>query len=338
MASKSLLSLRFDPGRLIDAWDRGTTREELVSSIVVAVVSALLFSALGLLWIIANVALVPAWSRALVAAMAAVLTLGYCTVRFRPLIATALGFVLALQLGSLFGAATGYLVYSAGADFPLIDAELYSVDRTLGFDWYAMLRWFADYPLLVKLTRVAYDQAGTQIAFIFLTLILVRQHDRLMKLVTAQFLALLIVHVIAIFLPAIGAYGYLGLSSADHPGMALTSEGHTVAQVMQLRSGELFDLSTARMMGLITFPSFHTVLALQSAWAFWQVRVLRWPAAAFNFLVWVGTLLHGSHHLTDTIAGAAVAIFGIYAAHRLTTIARRQMFGEPDLVQSPKST
>lgn len=338
MANTSLLSLRFDPGRFVVAWDTANTREELVSSIIVAAASALLFSALGALWIVANVDLVPDWSRALVAVMASVLTLGYCTIRFRPLIATTLGFVFALQLGSLFGAATGYLVYSAGAEFPLIDAKLYAIDRALGFDWEAMLRWSADYPALVKLTRVAYDQAGTQIAFIFLTLLVVRQNDRLMKLVTAQFLALVIVHVVAIFLPAVGAYGYLGLTAADHPGMALTSEGHTVVQVMQLRTGELFDLSQVQMMGLITFPSFHTVLAVQSGWAFWQVRVLRWPAVGFNILVWMGTLLHGSHHLIDTVAGAGVAACCIYVAYRLTGMVQHWLFGYPDADQSPRST
>lgn len=255
MATSSLQIARFDPRNLVAAWTDTTGRDELVASIVVAVGSALLFVALGGLWLVANVRLVPVWSALVIAAVAGLLAVFYCTVRFRPVFATTLGFVLALQLGSVFGAATGYLVYSAGAAFPLVDGDLYAIDRALGFDWAAMLHWFGDYPALVRLTGFSYDQAGPQVGVIFL--------------------ALVIVHSVAIFLPAVGAYGYLGLTGADHPGMVLTSEGHTVAQVMQLRTGELFDLGRAPMMGLITFPSFHTVMALHSAWALWPVRALR---------------------------------------------------------------
>lgn len=338
MATTSLQISRFDARSIVAAWTDTTGRDELVASIVVAVGSALLFVALGGLWLVANVRLVPVWSALVIAAVAGLLAVFYCTVRFRPVFATTLGFVLALQLGSVFGAATGYLVYSAGAAFPLVDGDLYAIDRALGFDWAAMLHWFGDYPALVRLTGFSYDQAGPQVGVIFLALLLACQNVRLMKFVTAQFLALVIVHSVAIFLPAVGAYGYLGLTGADHPGMVLTSEGHTVAQVMQLRTGELFDLARAPMMGLITFPSFHTVMALHSAWALWPVRALRWPAVTFNILVWVGTLLHGSHHLIDTIAGAVVAVLCIYAAHRLCALVQPWLFGGIEKVHSPKST
>lgn len=147
-------------------------------------------------------------------------------------------------------------------------------------------------------------------------------------MVAGGLLSLTIVHAVAIFLPAIGAYGYLGLTPADHPGLVLTSEGRTVAHVLGLRGTLPFDRSMTGTMGLITFPSFHTVLAVQSAWAFWRVRFLRWPALGFNFLVWLGTLLHGSHHLSDTIAGAAVALASLWIVHRLSDGVRGRLYPE----------
>lgn len=327
MIATSPLHLRFNPSGFLRDWDSGSSRDELVSSIIAALARALLFFCLGLLWIFANVHLDPVWSQLPIIFLVGILTIGYCTVRFRPIIATVLAFILALKLGVFLGPANGYFVYSAGAGFPLIDAELYAIDQWMGFDWRTMLHWFADHPFWMKLTRVAYDQAGTQLILALPLLVLMRQNDRLMKLVTAQFLALATVHLVAIFAPAVGAYGYLGLTPADHPGMMLISEGHTAVQVMQLRTGELFDLTAVPVMGLITFPSFHTVLAIQSAWAFWKIRILRWPAVVFNFFVWIGTLLHGSHHLIDTIAGAVVAVLSIYAAYRLTAIVKQRVFG-----------
>jgi len=322
----SVLPSRFDPSGFLKNWDSASSKEELVSSIVVAAFSAMLFASVGLLWFMANVRFAPDLMRLPIIFFVAVLALGYCTVRFRPMIATALGFALALQLGGFFGAASGYFVYSAGAGFPLIDAQLYTIDQWMGFDWLAMLHWFAGHPLLAKLTQVAYDQAPVQIAIALPLLILARQNDRLMKLMSAQLLALFIVHIVAVFAPAIGAYGYLGLTASDHPGLSLSSEGHTAVQVMQLRTGALFDLSKAPMMGLLTFPSFHTVMAIQAVWGFWRVPVLRWVAVAFNLLVWVGTLLHGSHHLVDTLAGAVVAVASIYATYLLTRLVRDKCY------------
>ncbi len=332
------LQLRSDLGDFLKNWQSVSTKEELVAAIVTASLAALMFASLGLLWFAANVDIAPGIWRLPIIFFSAVLTFYYSTVRFRPAIATGLGFVLALQLGSFLGAANGYLVYSAGAEFPLIDAQLYAIDQWIGFDWLTMMRIFGDHPMLVKLTQVAYDLAAVQIAAALPLLVLAGQNDRLMKLVSAQLIALVIIHIVSIFAPAIGAYGYLGLTAADHPGIILTSEGHTAVQVLQLRTGALFHMDEARMMGLLTFPSFHTVLAIQSAWSFWQLGMLRWPAAIFSMFVWVGTLFHGSHHLIDTIAGAAVAIFSIYAAIKATATVQRQLYGEASVIQSPKST
>ena len=332
------LQLRPDLGGLLENWESASTREELVSSIVTASLAALIFASLGLLWFVAHVDLVPGWWRLPIIFFSAMLTFHYSVTRYRPVIATALGFILALQLGSFLGAANGYLVYSAGANFPLVDAQLYAIDRWMGFDWLVKMHEFGNNAILVKLTQVAYDLAAVQIAVALPLLILAGQNDRLMKLVSAQLIALIIIHIVSIFAPAVGAYGYLGLTAADHAGIALSSEGHTAVQVMQLRTGALFDMGDVQMMGLLTFPSFHTVLAIQSAWGFWKLRMLRLPAAVVGMLIWVGTLFHGSHHLIDTIAGATVAIFSIYAADKATAVVQRRLFGDAPAIQSLKST
>lgn len=298
---------------------RYVERHHLVPSIMAASACALLFTAIGLLWFPANVALRPVGTSALVSILLAMVTAGYCTVRYSPFIATTLGYFLAIQIGAILGAQAGYLVYSAGASFPLIDAQLYAIDQWLGFDWPSMLARFAAYPLLIEATRLAYDEAGLQALIALPILLLAGQNERLFQYLGASFLALAVVHLVAVFLPAVGVYGYLGLAGTDHPGLLLSSEGRTVEHVLQLRSGAHVDLSDVPVMGLITFPSFHTVMAVQGAWLFWRVRFLRLPAFFFNLLVLIGTVFHGSHHLVDTIAGAAVAVVAIAAARKTCT-------------------
>lgn len=313
---------RFDPIASLRLHDAATDRSQIVPDIITAVGCALLFLSLGLLSPFVGIPLPPMMTHLPLIALLTLLTIGYCTVRFSAAVATTSGFCLAMGAGNILGASAGYLVYAASTPFPLVDDKLYAIDKWLGFDWVGMLHWFSHHPLLVDLTRFAYEQAGTQVILALPILLLAGQNARLMKLVAAGLLALTTVHIVAIFLPAVGAYGYLGLTPADTLGMTLTSEGHTVAHVLGLRGAVAFDKSLIGTMGLISFPSFHTVLAVQSAWAFWRIAPLRWPAVSFNILVWLGTLLHGSHHLSDTIAGAAVALISLCVVYRISDALR----------------
>jgi hypothetical protein len=318
----------FDPLALLRRQDERMARADIVPDIAVAVGCAMLFASLGFLSLLVDIPLPSFAAKLPMLGLLALLTAGYCSVRFSASIGTTAGFCLAMGLGNLLGAKAGYLVYAASKPFPLIDSELYQADQWLGFDWLTMLHWFEHHPLLVSLTRLAYDQAGSQVILALPILLLAGQNRRLMMLVAAGLLALTLVHLIAIFLPAIGAYGYLGLTPADHPGVILSSEGRTVAHVLGLRGAAPFDPSRIGTMGLITFPSFHTVLAVHAAWAFWRIPMLRWLAIVFNVLVWLGTLLHGSHHLTDTIAGAAVAVVSIASVYFLSDALRARLYPE----------
>jgi membrane-associated phospholipid phosphatase len=60
--------------------------------------------------------------------------------------------------------------------------------------------------------------------------------------------------------------------------------------------------------GLATFPSFHIVLAILTAWALYPVRVVGAFALALNGIVVVATLGSGGHYLVDVLGGGAIAI------------------------------
>lgn len=180
MNSAALPALhRFDPLASLRLHDDAATPADIVPEIMVAVMCGLIFVSMGALALFVDVDLPPVGARLPMVALFALLTIGYCTIRFSAAVATTSGFCLAIGIGNLLGASTGYLVYSAGARFPLIDGTLYAIDRWLGFDWVAMLHWFADHPLLVDITRIAYDQAGTQIVVALPLLLLAGQSRRL---------------------------------------------------------------------------------------------------------------------------------------------------------------
>ena len=67
------------------------------------------------------------------------------------------------------------------------------------------------------------------------------------------------------------------------------------------------------MQGLVTFPSFHTSLAIITTYAVRGIRFVTLPVAILNGLVIVSTLPEGGHYLIDVIAGAIISIIAIVA-------------------------
>jgi len=73
-------------------------------------------------------------------------------------------------------------------------------------------------------------------------------------------------------------------------------------------------LGDSALVGLVSFPSFHTSLGLQFMWAFWPYRWLRWPAVVFNTLLVCGAVVIASHYFIDIIGGAVISLLAIPAA------------------------
>src|SRR3546814_12195667 len=85
----------------------------------------------------------------------------------------------------------------------------------------------------------------------------------------------------------------------------------------RLRSGALRTLGSESLTGIITFPSFHAAAAVLLGWGFASFGRLGWPLVALNALMFVSAIVGGGHYLVDLIAGAAVALIGLWLAARL---------------------
>jgi membrane-associated phospholipid phosphatase len=213
------------------------------------------------------------------------------------------------------GAPLSYLAAAAGAGVPLQDSVFDAVDRALGFDWMAMLRWLADSPVTFSGLRLIYGSLLPQMVLAVLCLAFTGRLAWLRTFMLAFVVATLITIGISAVLPAAGVWLHYGLTEANSRVVPSVS---TVWPVFTgLRNGSWRALVAIGAEGIITFPSLHAALAVIMIAALWPIRLLRWPVLAVNAVMLVATPVDGAHYVTDVLAGIAIAAFALKAAHAI---------------------
>ena len=198
--------------------------------------------------------------------------------------------------------------------FPFTDALLSRMDHALGFDWWAFAQLLSDRWLRGAMLT-AYGSVIPQTLILLVLLSSSRRHERAWQFVTASSLAMLATMVILPFFPADGSLALCSLKP-DNPWISesFCSYGSIIHQ---LKEGQLKILGDSALVGLVSFPSFHTSIGLQFVWGFWPYRWLRWPVLAFNILLVCGAIVIASHYFIDILGGALIGLLSIYAARIL---------------------
>ena len=75
-------------------------------------------------------------------------------------------------------------------------------------------------------------------------------------------------------------------------------------------------IPTTETVGLVAFPSFHTVMSLLVVF-YSRKTALFWPVAVLNVLMIPAILGQGAHYVIDVVAGAVVFAIGAWAAAKL---------------------
>jgi len=222
----------------------------------------------------------------------------------------------AALLLTLFAGAGVSSYLAAASDLPLTDAALSAADRTLGFDWLAWFAWVQHHPALWLALRLAYASAIPQMVAIVSYLALSGQAERNSELLWTLILSLLVIVPISALLPAACPWvQYDAMRFADL---------REIHDFMAMRAGTLHVLDLSRLEGLITFPSFHTTLAVLFVYAVRHRRAPLVAAALFNIVMIVSVTTVGGHYLVDAIAGAAVAVGAICATASLEAALARK--------------
>jgi len=204
-----------------------------------------------------------------------------------------------LVVFSYAGAVLTYVTTAASASRPLSDDFLARVDLALGFDWFAWFDFVNGHPLLKITLAVAYASIPLQLLFLF-AYTAYKDPRRASEFLLATMLSAIMLAPIMAALPAV-AHTINAIEPWRDDTLALRA--HTLRQIGALE-------------GIVTFPSFHTTLAVLFTNA---VRGQRsFPAVLIlNVLMIVSVLSEGAHYLVDILGGLALAVGAIAAARFL---------------------
>jgi len=215
-----------------------------------------------------------------------------------------------------------------------VDDLLAAMDRAIGVDWPALMRFAAAHPRFNMILLVAYKLSVWQVTILLILLGWKDRNGTIEQLCLALITSGLITVGTWILFPSFGAITVYGLPQAVAERLPLSLNLDYARALLYLQAHGPGFISPATIKGLVGFPSFHTAQAIVVAWYARKLGVLFYPFMMFNILVVASTPIQGGHHVVDVIAGVAVAAFAIWLANRVASRLISEAPGDPAMVPS----
>lgn len=209
-------------------------------------------------------------------------------------------FILFSMAGSIFN----YMLLPVF--FAPIDPLLSRLDAAMDFDWPAFATWISGFPLFGLILRVVYFSSLPQMVVIILALGFFADSVQLQRFMLTGILGALLAIICWSFLPSFGASSIHDLPAEVLARMPIAVDPAYGSELVRLSREGATALSPHNVLGLIGFPSFHTVMACMSVVFLARVRFLAIPAVIINLLMVPAILVQGGHHLMDVFGGIAV--------------------------------
>jgi PAP2 superfamily protein len=250
----------------------------------------------------------PAYLRlAMVAAIFAIGSLFYGSFRKdEKLQAMLFGTFFLTAFSASFGVLNYFLLTVAG---PRIDQDLALIDRMLGVDWPALMQFAEQHPTANLILFLAYASSLSQTAVLVNALGLCGRPNDVYTFCLSLTIGAAVTISIWTFAPSFGAFTVYPISNSPH--FLLVADAAYARDLLDLAANGPGHISPYEVKGLVAFPSFHTVLAVLTAWYAWSLKWLRWPALILNALVVLSIPIQGGHHVIDIAGGIAVALIAI---------------------------
>lgn len=208
------------------------------------------------------------------------------------------------------GVTLSYLITAAGQ--PLMDSLLARFDQSLGFDWKYFLDITNSESRVAGLLAWAYRTTGWVTQLVIVWAGLTGNGERLAELLAILGICTVGLCGCMLLFPAAGAFAYFDPSSQLFSNYGARDQMWTFGQTfIMLRNGALSVIDLSSLDGIVSFPSFHTILGILGIYAARSVRWLLAFILPINVIMIVATMPVGGHHLADVLAGAGLSFGAI---------------------------
>jgi PAP2 superfamily len=197
-------------------------------------------------------------------------------------------------------------------NFPMADDMLMGWDKSLDFDWLAYSKAVTSNPTITTVLFFAYNQITfTGLAAVAIVLIAINNRVRAIEIVYLVVATAFACIISSAPFPALATMQLLG----DQDLLGRLNIGTGVLHVdhlMALRGNGAILMSPDSMPGLISFPSFHTCMAIIIGWCSRGTRLTTALGSAAAIAILIGTPIFGGHYLVDVLSGAAITFAAIW--------------------------
>ncbi len=195
---------------------------------------------------------------------------------------------------------------AVGLELPLVDDALARFDSAVGLAWPTQYAWALAHPTLYGVMDFVYKLLLPQIPVVCF-IVGYADPDRLRVFTLANALGLTATLALFALFPAASTFTRAGVMQiADF-----------AVQFDAVREHGLRVLDPMRLTGLISFPSYHALLAVLVACAFWRMPKLFPFALALEVAIIAFSPLIGGHYIADIVVGIALGFAAFYAADRI---------------------
>lgn len=193
---------------------------------------------------------------------------------------------------------------------PFEDQLLAAIDQVLGVNAGAIVAWIRLHSSMNRLLMISYGLVSPLTFAAVLVPAVTNRLSAVRQFLLSVTIAAILAVLIFAFLPAIGPWAAYHFQPYDN-------QLWTAQELQRMRAPGPTIADPFNSGGLITFPSFHVVLAILATRGLWSFHWLRPIVATICLLIAVSTVTTGWHYASDTIAGAATAFLSAALSKRI---------------------
>lgn len=201
---------------------------------------------------------------------------------------------------------TAGIIAHAGMRFrmPLQDRLFAAIDQAFGLDTPALVIAFNELPRLANALPYFYNSTVQAVFVTAMYLSVTSQAQKVWELALGFSASIVVFSIISVFAPAHANFVNAGLVGDKIGGLPTGSGIFHMASVSYYRDGLSPIVDINNFTGVVTFPSFHMVMAIIVAYAWRDTAILRRISFLWAVVVAVSTIPIGGHYVVDLVAGA----------------------------------